>query len=67
MAQTATSGGPVVAEQAEAMMMMMGVRALRPHILRETKYLHNNKNLFSCIFFLLFISFYFSSMHISFI
>ena len=37
MAQTATSGGPVVAEQAEAMMMMMGVRALRPHILRETK------------------------------
>ena len=65
MAQTATSGGPVVAEQAEAMMMMMGVRALRPHI--SCIFNKNNKNLFSCIFFLLFISFYFSSMHISFI
>ena len=68
MALMATSRRPVAVVEAEAIMMMMEVKALRLHILGEIEYLHNNNNNNRCcFFFFIFSLFSFYFMHFSFI
>ena len=57
----AISEGPMVAAQGEAM-MVMGVRALRPHLSGEIEYLDSNNNNISLLFLLFLFIFLFHAL-----